>query len=133
MLGLACLAWVPYRLGPGALGAAAPIFETVFTVVFVASALFLLAGSAVLKQAPRALLRAGAWMALLLLLMYARRWAGQLGAPLADGAGFVILAVPVIAGLLLLALAAQAWRELSAATPSAGGGPALPQTSASIK
>ena len=133
VLGLACLAWVPYRLGPGALGAAAPIFETVFTVVFVASALFLLAGSAVLKQAPRALLRAGAWMALLLLLMYARRWAGQLGAPLADGAGFVILAVPVIAGLLLLALAAQAWRELSAVTPSAGGGPALPQTSASIK
>ena len=63
----------------------APIFETVFTVVFVASALFLLAGSAVLKQAPRALLRAGAWMAPLLLLMYARRWAGQLGAPLADG------------------------------------------------
>ena len=133
VLGLACIAWVPYRLGQGALGAAAPIFETVFTVVFVASALFLLAGAAVLTQASRALVRAGAWMALLLLLMYARRWAGQLGAPLADYAGWLILAVPVLAGLLLLALAAQAWRELNGATAPAAGGPALPQTSASIK
>jgi PAT family beta-lactamase induction signal transducer AmpG len=132
-LGLACIAWVPYRLGQGALGAAAPIFETVFTVVFVASALFLLAGAAVLTQASRALVRAGAWMALLLLLMYARRWAGQLGAPLVDYAGWLILAVPVLAGLLLLALAAQGWHELNGATASAAGGPALPQTSASIK
>jgi hypothetical protein len=102
-------------------------------VVFVASALFLLAGSAVLKQAPRALLRAGAWMALLLLLMYARRWAAQLGAPFADVAGTVILAVPVIAGLVLLALAAQAWRELGVAALPNADGTAMPQTSASIK
>jgi PAT family beta-lactamase induction signal transducer AmpG len=133
ILGAACIAWVPYRLGSAALGAAAPIFETVFTVVFVASALFLLAGAAVLERASRALLRAGAWMALLLLLMYARRWAGQLAPPLAEGAGYVILAVPVVAGLLLLALAAQAWRELDAATPSAAGGAAVPQTTASIR
>jgi hypothetical protein len=133
VLGLACIAWVPYRLGQGALGAAAPIFETVFTVVFVASALFLLAGAAVLTQVSRALVRVGSWMALLLLLMYARRWAGQLGAPLLDYAGWLILAVPVLAGLLLLALAAQAWRELNGATAPAPGGPALPQTSASIK
>ena len=35
-------------LGQGALGAAAPLFETLFTVVFIASALFLLASAAVL-------------------------------------------------------------------------------------
>ncbi|HEY6513516.1 MAG TPA: MFS transporter [Burkholderiaceae bacterium] len=133
VLGLACLAWVPYRLGQGALGAAAPIFETAFTVVFVASALFLLAGAAVLTQASRVLLRGGAWMALLLLLMYARRWAGGLGTPLADYAGWLILAIPVLAGALLLALAAQAWRELNGAAAVAAGGPVLPQTSASIK
>jgi PAT family beta-lactamase induction signal transducer AmpG len=132
VLGLACLAWVPYRLEQAALGAAAPIFETVFTVAFVASALFLLAGAAVLKDAPRALVRAGAWMALLLLLMYARRWAGAPGAPLAGVANGVILAVPVVAGLLLLALAAQRWRELGGAT-AVGGGAAVPQTSASIR
>jgi PAT family beta-lactamase induction signal transducer AmpG len=130
ILGIACLAWLPYRLQPGAFGAAAPIFETVFTVVFVASALFLLAGAAVLERASRALLRAGAWIALLLLLMYARRWAGQLTPPIADGAGAVILAVPVLAGLLLLAMAAQAWRELDGA-PAAGA--AVPQTTASIR
>ena len=67
--------------------------------------------------------------ALLLLLMYARRWAGQLTPPIADAAGFVILAVPVLAGLLLLALAAQAWRELDGAAARA----AMPQTTASIR
>ncbi len=132
ILGVACLAWVPYRLEQAALGAAAPIFETVFTVVFVASALFLLAGAAVLRNAARALLRAGAWLALLLLLMYARRWSGLLAQPWADLAGYLVLAVPVISGLLLLALAAQAWRELSAPAVPAGGA-AVPQTSASIR
>jgi PAT family beta-lactamase induction signal transducer AmpG len=132
ILGVACLAWVPYRLGHAALGAAAPIFETVFTVVFVASALFLLAGAAVLRNASRTLLRAGAWMALLLLLMYARRWAGTLPPSWAEWAGYLILAVPVVAGSLLLALAAQAWRELRAPAASVAGG-AAPQTSASIR
>jgi MFS transporter, PAT family, beta-lactamase induction signal transducer AmpG len=132
LLGVACIAWLPYRLGSSALGAAAPIFETVFTVVFVASALFLLAGAAVLQHAPRALLRAGAWMALLLLLMYARRWAAQLPPPLADGARYVVLWVPVAAGLLLLSLAMQAWRELNRAADAVPGGMA-PQTSASIR
>ncbi|HEX6720464.1 MAG TPA: MFS transporter [Burkholderiaceae bacterium] len=132
ILGVACLAWVPYRLGQGALGAAAPIFETVFTVVFVASALFLLAGAAVLRNVSRVLLRIGAWMALLLLLMYARRWVGSLALPWSDWAGQLILVVPVLAGLLLLALAAQAWRELSAPVVSAGGA-VVPQTSASIR
>jgi PAT family beta-lactamase induction signal transducer AmpG len=132
ILGLACLAWVPYRLGQGSLGAAAPIFETVFTVVFVASALFLLAGAAVLRNVSRALRRAGAWMALLLLLMYARRWVSALAPPWAEWAGYPILVVPVLAGLLLLALVAQAWRELSASADLTGAG-AVPQTSASIR
>ncbi|HEX6019403.1 MAG TPA: MFS transporter [Burkholderiaceae bacterium] len=115
VLGLACIAWLPYRLQTDALGAAAPIFETVFTVVFVASALFLLAGVSVLTRVPRAWLRAGAWMALLLLSMYARRWLGALSTPLADGAALLVLVVPPAAGALLLALAAQGWQELDVA------------------
>jgi MFS transporter, PAT family, beta-lactamase induction signal transducer AmpG len=133
VLGLACIAWVPYRLSPAASGAAAPIFETVFTVLFVASALFLLAGAAVLTQASGVLKRAGPWLALLLLLMYGRRWSGKLSAPWVDWAGWLILAVPVVAGLLLLMLAAQAWRELSVATRPADDGAPLPQTTASIR
>ena len=38
----------------------------------------------------------------------------------------------LLAGLLLLALAAQRWRELGGATAT-GGGAAVPQTSASIR
>jgi len=130
VLGLACIAWLPYRLQPGALGAAAPILETVFTVVFVASALFLLAGVSVLTRVPRAWLRAGVGLALLLLLMYARRWLGAPGTPLADAAALVVLVVPPAAGALLLALATQGWRELAAAgaevpAASAHGGAAI--------
>ena len=133
ILGLACIAWLPYRLGQSALGAAAPIFETLFTVVFIASALFLLASAAVLAGTSRALVRAGAWMALLLFLMYARRWTGNLGGAAAQLAQGLVLAVPVVAGLMLLALAARAWRELNGAAAEAPGGAVLPQTSASIR
>ncbi|MEO8805301.1 MAG: MFS transporter, partial [Burkholderiaceae bacterium] len=41
VLALACLAWLPYRGGVWNAGAAAPIFETLFTLIFVASAVFL--------------------------------------------------------------------------------------------
>jgi len=121
VLGLACLAWLPYRLNQAALGAAAPIFETVFTVTFVASALFLLASAAVLGDSARRLSRLGAWFAPLLLLMYARRWVDAAAAWLgfgarpsafADAAELVVRAVPLAAGALLLALATQAWLEL---------------------
>jgi len=108
------------------------ILLVVLTVVFIASALFLLAGAAVLARPSRTLLRVSVAMAPLLVLMYARRWAGQLSAPLADWAGFAILAVPVVAGLLLLTLSALVWRELHDTAESAAGGP-RPQTSASIK
>jgi PAT family beta-lactamase induction signal transducer AmpG len=121
LLGAACLAWLPYRWNPGAFGAAAPVFETVFTVVFVASALFLLAGAAVLDGPSRRLARWGSWLAPLLLLMYARRWvdatalglgSGARPNAFVDAAEWVLRAVPVAAGALLIALALQAWREL---------------------
>lgn len=115
VLGTACLLWVPYKLNQAALGAAGPIFETVFTVVFVASALFLLAGASVLGGSARTLARPAPWIALALLAMYARRW---VDAPLA-----LWLAVPVLGGAWLLALAAQGWRELNAApSPAAAAG-----------
>ncbi|HET9822463.1 MAG TPA: MFS transporter [Burkholderiaceae bacterium] len=107
VLGLACLMWVPYKLNQAALGAAAPIFETVFTVVFVASALFLLASASVLGAGSRTLARPAPWMALALLAMYGRRWFEQ--------PAMLWLLVPVAGGAWLLALAAQGWQELRAA------------------
>jgi PAT family beta-lactamase induction signal transducer AmpG len=115
VLGLACVAWLPYKMSQATLGAAVPLFETLFTVVFVASALFLLAGAAVLHGSSALLKRTGVLMAPVLLAMYARRWLGDAG-PVVET---VLRVVPLIAGALLLALAAQAWRELRAepATP----------------
>jgi PAT family beta-lactamase induction signal transducer AmpG len=125
ILALACILWLPYRMGQTALGAAAPVFETLFTVVFVASALFLLASAAVLAGSTRALVRLGAWLSPLLLLMYARHGVGAMAAWLGDAdrtrafaqmAETVILAVPLLAAALLIALALQPWRELEPAT-----------------
>jgi PAT family beta-lactamase induction signal transducer AmpG len=129
-LGAACLAWLPYRLAHDTIGPVMPLLETLFTAVFVASGLFLLAGAAVLTQAPRTLLRLGTWLALALLLMYARRWAGALDGTAAAVAQGLLLAVPAAAGALLLALGAQAWRELR---PAAAAAPLAPQSSASIR
>ncbi len=71
-LGLLCLAWIPYRLGQGVFGAAQPIAGTVFTLVFVGSALFLLASGAVLGKPAGAVAKATPWVALLLLAMHLR-------------------------------------------------------------
>ena len=109
-LAAACFAWLPYKALPELAGAARPIFETAFTMVFVASALFLLAGSAVTGAGSR-VARIGAWIAPLLLLMYARRWLGDAGPAVAA----LLMAVPVAGALLLLASAFNPWREL--ATP----------------
>ncbi len=109
LLGAACLAWLPFHLAPDALGAARPIAEIGFTVVFVGAALFLLAGAAVLApREGRALVRVGVWVAPLLLAMYARRWA----ADLPQAAQWLFIAVPLIGGALLLSLAWRSWREL---------------------
>ena len=112
-LGIACLLWLPYRLDPGAVGKAQPILETAFTVLFVASALFLLAGGAVLRDKARGAARLGAWLAPLLLLMYARRWLAD--AP--PAVELLLKAVPIACGLVLLRLGFASWRELA---PAAG-------------
>ena len=120
-LGLLCLAWIPYRLGQDALGAAQPIAGTVFTLVFVGSALFLLASGAVLGKPAGVLARIAPWVALALLAMHLRYHVGTIGGWLGGGkpspaflatAEVLLLAVPVVGGLLLLALALRPWNEL---------------------
>ena len=104
VLALMCLAWLPYRAGWWPVGAAAPIFETLFTLVFVASAVFLAAGSAVLGKSASTLGRLGLVMTPLLLLMYLRRWW-----PEAGGLYFI---VPAAAALVLAAQARLNWQVL---------------------
>jgi PAT family beta-lactamase induction signal transducer AmpG len=115
LLGALCLAWLPIRANPSAFGAAAQVIDTLYTVVFVAAALFLLAGAVVLGPAARGLGRVGVWFAPSLLLLYARRWIGGLGVDAAILAEWCIRLVPVAAGLLLFAMAARPWEELATA------------------
>ncbi len=120
VLGLCCFAWLPFRLAPEALGKAAPVMDIFFTVIFVGSALFLLAGAAVLVPKTQAwLMRLGLWVAPLLLAMYARKWIGHFPA----GAEWLFRIVPLLGGALLLTLAWRSWRELDEepALPLAAG------------
>jgi PAT family beta-lactamase induction signal transducer AmpG len=133
-LALGCFAWLPYSHWHEAVGAAQPIAGTLFTLVFVGSALFLLAGAAVLRETTGALARAGRWVAPLLLLMYARYhgdtiagWLPSDAAPaLLAGARVVFDIVPPLGGALLLLYALRPWHELraTAAAPAPAGGAA---------
>jgi PAT family beta-lactamase induction signal transducer AmpG len=120
-LGLLCLAWVPYSHWSAAFGAAKPIMGTLFTVIFIASALFLLAGRAVLGDAGGRVAQIGAWTAPLLILMYARYFLDRMASWLpggVDAASFVavaqtaMLGVAVLAAALLLRLGAQPWKQM---------------------
>ena len=117
-LGVLCLAWLPYSHWSEAFGAGKPIIGTLFTVIFIGSALFLLAGKAVLGLAGGKVARAGLWIAPMLILMYARYYV----TPLADWlgsdawvgvaqAGFLL--VPAVAGVVLLLLGLQNWKEMA--------------------
>nr|WP_295781233.1 MFS transporter [Rhodoferax sp.] len=120
-LGLACLAWAPYSYWSASFGAAKPIMGTLFTVVFIASALFLLASRAVLAEAGGWPARLGVWMAPLLLLLYARyyleaiaKWLPtSVSAPaFVAGAQNLVLAVAVLAGVTLLVLRSRPWQAM---------------------
>jgi hypothetical protein len=85
-------------------GSAAPIFETLFTLVFVAAAVFLAAGAATLGRSAGLAARLGLVLAPLLLAMYGRRWWLQ--------PDLLYYAVPAAAAVLLLALARERWQVL---------------------
>ncbi len=116
-LGVLCLAWLPYSYFSDVFGAAKPIMGTIFTVIFIGSALFLLAGKAVLGGAGGKPARLGAWIAPLLILMYVRYFvdkiSGWVGSTAWTGAAQVVFwVVPAVAGLLLLVLGTQSWQQM---------------------
>ena len=113
LLAAGCVAFLVYRAGFWQAGAAAPMFETLFTLIFVASAVFLAAGAPVLGASAPTLGRLGLVMAPLLLAMYLRRWWPQLEV--------LYWAVPVAGALLLLAQARLAWPALKPVPLSAPG------------
>jgi PAT family beta-lactamase induction signal transducer AmpG len=113
MLALGCLMYLPYRAGVWSVGPAGPIFETLFTLIFVASAVFLGAGAAALGGISPRLVRLSYLLAPLLLAMYVRNWWPQLGP--------AYYVVPALGALLLAVLARQRWQVLRPATTVAAG------------
>lgn len=115
VLGLLCLAWLPAWLLREHLGKAQPIVTgTFFTLVFIASALFLLAGREVLGQAAGVWRRAALWMAPLLFLMYGRNFVGKLDAmpALRSAADVLIYLVPLAGAVVLLGLSTRNWQAV---------------------
>lgn len=106
-LALLCLAWLPFHHLQDSLGAVRSLFDTLFTLVFIATALFLFAAST--RDASRNLARSARWLALLMLAMYARRfvagWAQSLGLDVSlstRAAGVFFDAVPLLAAIVLV-------------------------------
>ncbi|MFO1327375.1 MAG: MFS transporter [Rubrivivax sp.] len=109
LLGLGCAAFTPWWWWRDPQGALVSLGNTVFTLLFVCSALLLVAATLLqpMGHAARRALRA---LALLLLVMYARRWAPADAATLQG----LIAAAPLAGALALAALSRQAWTALSA-------------------
>jgi PAT family beta-lactamase induction signal transducer AmpG len=118
VLAAGCLAWLPYGWWHEVFGAAQPMAGTLFTLVFVASALFLLAGAAVVGAGAPRLSKVAVWVAPLLLLMHARYWVDALAARLPDpaavkaGAPVVFAVIALVGGVTLLMYARQPWGQL---------------------
>lgn len=136
VLGVLCLLWVPFTLWGKELGGAQQVVNTLFTLTFVGSALFLLAGRALLAESSPRLSRLGLWMAPLLLLMHLRYQIADLAKRTASpesftaGAQAVTLVVAVAAGLLLLALGRRPWAEVHAKDLGTPAGEAAADASA---
>jgi PAT family beta-lactamase induction signal transducer AmpG len=120
VLGLACLSWVLYWPNREIFGSGQPIMGTFYTLVFIASGLFLLAGREVLGDAAGPWRRASLWVSPLLCAMYARYWMDKLPAGAAWPAQVLLYAVPLAGGIVLLALASRNWRGTSEIAPEQG-------------
>ena len=115
VLAVLCLAWLPYWASREHFGAAQPIVATFYTLVFISSALFLLAGREVLGAAAGAWRRPALWMSVLLLLMYGRNFVGKLQSPaLLLAADVFIYLVPLAGAAVLFAISGKDWREVAA-------------------
>ncbi|MFN0126494.1 MAG: MFS transporter [Verrucomicrobiales bacterium] len=111
VLALLCLAWLPFAAWGSELGRAQVIVALFFTLVFVASAVVLLAAAALWPRG--AFSRIAPWAAAGLLAIYARRFFEPSALVLA------LTSTTAGAGALLLAwLARQPWRGLRGNAPS---------------
>lgn len=117
VLGLLCVVWVPYWFFRELFGSAQPIVGgTFYTLVFIASALYLFAGREVLGAALGPWRKAAVWVSLGLLAMYGRNFISKLAdmPALFAVVDVLIYLIPLAGGIVLLAMARGDWREVGA-------------------
>ena len=119
VLGVCALSFLVFWPNKDLAGPGQAIIGTFYTLVFVASALFLLAGREVLGASAGLWRRASAWVAPFLLLMYGRYWVDKLDSvPALHSLATVLLyATPLAAGIVLLALATRDWSDTTLIEP----------------
>jgi hypothetical protein len=108
VLGLICLAFPAFVYLHDPKGAWAEIGAMLYTLVFVASALFLYAAT-LLQPLPAGLRRACGWLAVAVLVIYLRKF---LPADFASVAQAVSAGVAMATGALLLLLGGRSWPGL---------------------
>jgi MFS transporter, PAT family, beta-lactamase induction signal transducer AmpG len=123
VLGAACLSWLVYWPNHEVLGGGQPIMGTFYTLVFISSALYLLAGREVLGDAAGPWRRAALWVSPLLLAMHARYQLDRLAdfPALHATAQALLYAGPLAGGVVLLALARRDWDAAGEALDAAPG------------
>jgi PAT family beta-lactamase induction signal transducer AmpG len=128
VLGLLCLAWLAYWPNRALLGQAQPVMGTFYTLVFVASALFLLAGREVLGAGAGPWRGPALWAAPLLLAMHGRYSLDALASQpaLHRAAEVAMYGVPALGGVVLLGLSMCKWEALDA------GRHEMPEPSATV-
>ncbi|MBC7602675.1 MAG: MFS transporter [Ramlibacter sp.] len=110
VLGLLCLSWLLYWPNRALLGSGQPIVNTLFTLVFIASALFLLAGREVLGTQAGLWRVVSLWTAPLLLAMHLRYQLDKIGNPAAHSvAESLMYLVPFLGGVVLIGMSTRNW------------------------
>lgn len=135
VLGLACLGFLAFWPLRESLGKAQPIMGTFYTLVFVSSALFLLAAREVLGPAAGRWRGAALLAAPLLLALHARYALGRLPADAMPLGSAVLLVVAGFGGIVLLALSRCDWTAAAAgdeSTTTAAGAATQPAAGSAV-
>jgi len=111
-LAAACVAFVAWWLLHDPRGPTAGLASTVFTLVFVATALYLYAGG-LLQTDSEAVVRGTRVLAVAVLLLYARRWLPELPTVPQELGRWVVAAVPLVAAAALWRMAGRPWPGLN--------------------
>lgn len=112
-LALMCLVWLPVHVEESLLGPAQPIAGVLFSLVFVGSAVVLLAGGAVLLKAHPTLAKTAMGFSALTALLLLRKFLDDTPAPVQALGHVLLYIVPVLTAVLLWQLARQPWRDLA--------------------